>query len=248
MKMTVIASGSAGNCYVLEGRNSALILECGVPPERMMRLTTLRMSNVAGCLVTHEHGDHAAFVGRFLDLGLPVYASRGTCKALRDGRRMNRIANMAVFRVGDFAVYPFRVQHDAAEPLGFVIGHPELGRLLFVTDTMAIPLTFTDVGLEHIMIEANYSDRILDEAVTDGTLTIDRAQRVRNTHLSLDAACRYVTFHESAKLRTVTLIHLSSQNANPTAFRDTMQSKVMFASVWTARPGLSIEMQGRAVI
>lgn len=246
MKMTVISSGSAGNCYVLEGTRSALILECGVSPERVVRTTnTLRWSQVAGCLVTHEHGDHAGFAAKFLDLGLPVYASKGTGNALPCGRRMRPIHPTSIFHVGEFSVFAFHVHHDAAEPLGFVIGHPELGRLLFVTDASAIPFSFRDVGLDHIMIEANYSDRILEQAVGSGELTSERAQRVRNTHMSLEGAIQYVTYHESAKLKTVTLIHLSSSNADRNAFKDAMQSAVMFAGVWVARPGLSLEMQGR---
>lgn len=245
MKMTVIASGSAGNCYILEGRNSALILECGVTPEKLMAGSTLKMSKVAGCLVTHEHGDHAGFVGRYLDLGLQVYASAGTCKALHDGRRIRKIPPMVPFMAGEFKVFPFRALHDAAEPLGFVISHPELGRLLFITDSSRVPFSFADMGLDHIMIEANYSDRILDEAVGDGSLTAERAQRVRHTHMSLDTALNYIAIHESARLRTVTLLHLSSNNADAHAFQEIVQKAVMFADVAVARPGLVVNMQGR---
>ena len=31
MKLTVIGSGSKGNCYILKGFREALIIECGVP-------------------------------------------------------------------------------------------------------------------------------------------------------------------------------------------------------------------------
>lgn len=242
MKLTVIATGSAGNCYVLEGRRSALILECGVSPERMMQATTLKMSDVVGCLVTHEHGDHAGFTHRYIDLGLPVYASKGTCNALACGSRMRPVTPVGNIRLGEFSVFPFPVRHDAAEPMGFVIGHPELGRLLFVTDAAAIPYTFRDLGLDHIMIEANYSDRILDHAVGTGELSAERAQRVRNTHMSLEGAVDYVTKHEGPKLKTVVLVHLSSNNADRRAFQATMQGALMFAGAWVARPGLTLEL------
>jgi phosphoribosyl 1,2-cyclic phosphodiesterase len=248
MKMTVIASGSAGNCYVLEGRSSALILECGVPPERVMKGTDLRPSKVAGCLVTHEHGDHAGFVGRYLSLGLPVYASGGTCDALRYGKRMRRLHPVSSQMVGEFQVFSFPVIHDAAEPFGYIVGHPELGRLLFVTDARAVPYSFPKSAIDHIMVEANYSDRIVDAAVDDGSLTPERAARVRSTHMSLQGARELVLRNESASLKTVTLIHLSSQNSDYRAFKQEIQDAVLFAGVWTAHPGLTIEMRGRTEV
>lgn len=248
MKLTVLATGSAGNGYVLEGRTTALIIECGVSPERMIRATDFPISKVAGCLVSHEHGDHAAYVRRYAEMSMPVYMSEGTAKALRekDGRlpawATLPLAPMTVRRIGDWVVKPFDVRHDAAEPLGFIIEHPELGKLLFVTDTKYVPYTFRKERLDHILVEANYSDEVLERNTLEGAIDIKRAARVRDTHLSLRSACELVKTNETPALKTVTLIHLSSQNSDAEEFARRMSKTVVLARVNVARAGMVVEM------
>ena len=248
MRLTVLATGSAGNGYVLEGRDTALIIECGVSPERMIRATDFPISKVAGALVSHEHGDHAAYVRRYAEMSIPVYMSEGTAKALRekDGRippwGCLPIAPMSVRRVGDWVVKAFDVRHDAAEPLGFIIEHPELGKLLFVTDTKYVPYNFRKERLDHIMVEANYSDEVLDRNTLEGIIDGKRAARVRDTHLSLRAACELVKANETPALKTVTLVHLSSQNSEAENFARIVRRTVVLADVYVARAGLTVEM------
>ena len=123
MKLTVLASGSSGNGYLLEGRNSALIIECGVKPAELFKRTGVKPGKIAGCLVSHEHGDHAAYVDMYAALGLRIYASRGTIEqSIRPGSlaRFHILVPMESKVIGEFIVRPFDVRHDAAEPLGFV--------------------------------------------------------------------------------------------------------------------------------
>ena len=246
MKLTVLASGSSGNGYLLEGRNSALVIECGVRPTDLFRVTGVRPGKVAGCLVTHEHGDHAGFVDMYAALGLRIYASQGTIsKVIRPGSlaRAHRLVAMSSYVIGDFIVRPFDVRHDAEEPLGFVIEHQELGRLLFVTDTRIVPYTFKSQKVDHILVEANYSDTILDERVEDGVLDIARAARVRCTHMSIQAAIDFVVANETERLKNVILIHISGENADPGYFVKKVQDMVLFADVKAARPGLAVELK-----
>lgn len=245
MKLTVIASGSSGNCYVLEGRDSALIIECGVPPEEMMRRTpTLRMSKVAGCLVSHEHGDHARYAQRYADLGIPFYCSPGTwgCIAPK-GTACHLRHDFMLFPVGGFQVVLFQVYHDADQPTGFLIQHPECGRILFITDTAPIPYCFKDYGIDHIMVEANYDDGLLDGNVATGKVNAVQALRTRQTHLSIRQAIELVRANETGHLKTVTLLHLSNRNADAEAFRKKMQESVVFADVYVASPGLEIPLK-----
>lgn len=248
MRLTVLASGSAGNGYVLEGRNSALVIECGVSPECMIRATDFPMSKVAGCLVSHEHGDHAAYVARYAEMGLPVYMSEGTAKAVMMKERricawgVLPLAPMAARAVGEWVVKPFPVSHDAAEPMGFVVEHEELGRLLFVTDAAAVPYRFRNQHLDHIMVEANYDDGILDGNVVEGRIDGRRAARVRDTHMSLRAACELVMECETPALKTVTLVHLSDHNADSAMFAERMERSVLLARVRVAKAGMTFEI------
>lgn len=245
MKLTVLASGSAGNGYLFEARHSALLVECGVRPEVMMRRTDVPLSKIAGALVTHEHRDHAGFVDRYAALGIPIYASRGTLDAIGSGRfkgTIRPVRAMNTFRVGDFVVSPFDVRHDAAEPLGFIIGHPEAGRILFLTDTAFCPYDFRALHLDHILVEANYDDGILDGNVASGLVDATRADRTRRDHMSLRSACELIRADQTAELKNVILIHLSSQNADAAKFARRAEETALFAKIAVAKAGLTVDL------
>lgn len=249
MKFTVMASGSSGNCYVLEGRDSALIIECGVRPEVVFRKTAVIPSRVAGCLITHEHKDHAGFAARWAGMQTPVYASGGTLFNIELPRhaRVVKLEPMVSCQVGKFLVRPFRVEHDAAEPMGFLIEHSEAGRILFVTDTPAVRYNFRDWRPDHIIVEANYDDDLLDDRTLSGDVSPVRATRVRRTHMSLRSACEFIKANETPALKTVTLIHLSDENSNAEYFAAKASKTALFATIRVATPGLSFDMNSREI-
>lgn len=246
MILNVISSGSAGNCYVLRASDgSALVLECGAKPEAVLRrVQDVQPSKVVCCLVSHEHGDHAAYAGRWAALGIPLIMSKGTAEALNcTGDPRIRIArDMMLQRIGKWTVSSFKLVHDAAEPLGFIIEHPECGKVLFVTDTAYCTYNFRSMRLNHILVEANYSDDILDERVERGDLPIAQAARVRRTHMSIKSACELIKANETADLQTVILIHLSSGNGDAGGFARIVRETALFAKIYVAAAGLAIEL------
>ncbi|MCM1170426.1 MAG: MBL fold metallo-hydrolase, partial [Bacteroides sp.] len=144
MMLKVLGSSSSGNGYVLANGSEALLLEAGVRGADVKRALGFDLSGVAGCLITHEHGDHAGYVNDVLDMAIPVYASQGTIDALQvDGNRLPKPCRAGkMFSLGRFKILPFETKHDCAEPLGYYINHPETGNLLFATDTYYLPCTF----------------------------------------------------------------------------------------------------------
>ena len=220
MKLHVISSSSAGNCYVLESEASALVIECGASPETMFARTGIDARKFVGAVVTHEHGDHAAHIGKYADRAIDVYASRGTLAACHIDKayRAHALRPMQSVTVGDFVVRAFDVKHDAAEPFGYIIEHEECGKVLFATDTHFIRYNFKSLRLNHILIEANYSQEELDDNIARGAMNPAQAARVRTSHLSIDAACDMVKANETAELSTVVLLHLSNANSLADAF------------------------------
>lgn len=245
MRLTILASGSAGNGYLFEARHSALLVECGVRPEVMMRRTAVPFSRIAGVLVTHEHKDHAGFADRYAALGLRIYASEGTIKAINGivpEYQASVLRPLEVRYIDEWKVMPFDTRHDAAEPLGFVIEHPEAGRILFLTDTEYCPYDFRPLGLDHILVEANYDDAILDGNVANGVVDAARAARTRGTHMSLKAACELIRADQTAELKNVILIHLSRNNADREEFARRAAETALFARISVAKAGLSIDL------
>ena len=125
--------------------------------------------------------------------------------------------------VGGFKVLPLPVAHDVP-CLAFVIEHAEMGRTLFVTDTMM--LKWRVPHLNHIMIEANYSDQLLDEAILDGTT--DKAMRARllNSHMELGTTIRTLKANDLTDVSEILLLHLSHAHADGNEFKKIVISKV----------------------
>ena len=82
MLLSVIATGSAGNCYALHHGGRILLLDAGVQAQKIMRGIDHRLEDVSGCLITHEHMDHCRAVESLTALGVECYGSHGTRKAV----------------------------------------------------------------------------------------------------------------------------------------------------------------------
>ena len=82
MKLEILASGSSGNCYLLENETELLILEAGIPFRRIQEGINFNVGKAVGCLVTHEHKDHSKSIMDILKNGINVYTSKGTIEAL----------------------------------------------------------------------------------------------------------------------------------------------------------------------
>ncbi|MEG2120202.1 MAG: MBL fold metallo-hydrolase, partial [Pseudoflavonifractor sp.] len=82
MKFTALASSSAGNAYIVEDGRTKLLIECGIPYRRLQKLTGFGLAGICGCLLSHEHHDHAKCHMELVKGGIPVYASTGTAQAL----------------------------------------------------------------------------------------------------------------------------------------------------------------------
>lgn len=137
-----LSSGSSGNCYIVKSESTALIVDAGISGKRIFEgIAALGIDdeNLKGLLVTHEHIDHVKSV-RIVSKKKPqlnVYASAGTWEAIADNvaveQRKNVYAGDA-FEIGDITVKPFRLSHDAAEPIGYTFSK-DGKKISIVTDT-----------------------------------------------------------------------------------------------------------------
>lgn len=242
MKLTVLGSGSSGNGYVLQNEHEALVLECGCKVKDCLRALDFRTDKVCGCLVTHEHGDHAKYMDQYMAY-FPVYCSQGTASApnirYRSLRRPVALQPLKTVCIGGFSVRPIDVQHDAAEPFGYIIKHDEIGTLLFATDTYYIKYTIP--GLTNIMIECNYSLPILKDNVRKGIVPKVVKERTLSAHMSLDHCKDMLLANDLRNVNRIVLIHLSSNNADPEMFRTEVELATGKNTV-VANKGLEIKM------
>lgn len=220
MKLHILGSNSKGNGYILEGKSQTLLLECGLPLKDVKEALNFDLTKVVGVLVSHAHGDHSKYVKQFIDSGIRVYTSFETVKALGgidEWWSDQTIEAGKQFSIGEFKIIPFSVKHDVP-CLGFLINHPESGNILFVTDTHYIPNRFK--GLNQILIEANYEERILNENLIDGKIDNMRYQRVLRSHMSLETCIEALKANDLKGVQNIVLIHLSPQNSDAKLFKN----------------------------
>jgi phosphoribosyl 1,2-cyclic phosphodiesterase len=211
----VLASGSTGNCYLLETEKEILILEAGINIKKIKEGLNFDLNKVVGCLITHEHKDHSKSVREVLKCGIDVYMSEGTLKGINlDFDYSHRIPYLlehnSIAKIGEFTVIPFNTQHDVNEPLGFLIYHSELGKVLFITDSFYVKNRFNNV--DHILIECNYSEDVLSE------LPAWRARTLKS-HMSLETLKETLLCWGLTETKDITLIHISHDNGDPERFQ-----------------------------
>jgi len=242
MQLVTLGSSSRGNSYVIQSAREALVLEAGIDFQEVQRALNWNVSKVAACLITHEHQDHSARVNDFLNARIPVYASGGTIEGMniQSGVKPITCVQGQPFTAGRFQVIPFRTKHDCREPLGFYIRHPEMGTLLFATDTYYLPFTFD--GLNNIMIECNYSRSILDANIEAGKLPKLVRNRIVQSHMSLDNCIRTLTANDLTKVNNIVLIHLSEGNSDPQDFQRRVR-EATGKTVHIAQPGKKIKLK-----
>ena len=81
LKFISFGSGSSGNCYYLATETDALIIDIGVGLRGLRKNCKeygVNLQKVHHVLVTHDHADHAKYVGKIShDLNVPVYTTKG---------------------------------------------------------------------------------------------------------------------------------------------------------------------------
>lgn len=226
IEVTALASGSTGNCYHVTDGKTRLLLECGIPFKRIQQKLNFELSGVAGCLVSHEHKDHCKAVRDVLRAGIDVYLSLGTYKAINlDDMLINhRIFTMESkqqLSIGTWTILPFETQHDAADPLGFLLVNQEGEKLIFATDTYYVRYRFK--GLNYIMVECNYAADILQANVDAGRVSVSLKNRLLTSHFSLENVKEFLKANDLSRVQEIWLIHLSEGNSDAERFKREIQ-------------------------
>ena len=238
MTLQVLSSSSAGNCYILSNQKEALIVECGVKVSSIVKALDYNIAKVSGCLCTHEHKDHSKYVADLADLGVLVLALPSVIKSsgISGHHRVKEIGAGKGYVVGRFKVFAFSVAHDVP-CVGFVITHEDTGSMLFLTDTFTCDYRFDN--LTTIMIEANYSDDILNERIGAGKVMQSMRRRLLYSHMELETTKHILLSHDLSSVNNIVLLHLSSENSNASRFKEEI-SAITGKSVYVADKGLEI--------
>jgi len=155
--------------------------------------------------------------------GVDCYMTEGTRNELRvSGHRIKLIEPLKKVAIETFDVLPFSTQHEAAEPVGFLIKSRVSGeKLLFITDSFYCRYRFR--GVSYYMIECNYSRQILDENIRSGRTPAAVRNRIVKSHFELENVKAFFRAQDMSRAREIHLIHISTGNGDPDVFKAEIQ-------------------------
>lgn len=218
MVLKVLGSSSAGNCYILESDNEALIIEAGVPFKEVKVALGFNVRKIVGVVAGHSHKDHSGYIDQY----------KGICLIYKPYDVMTPYE-----RFGNFFIKAFQLVHDV-ECYGFYIEHPDIGSLIYASDTEYIKYRFKNIN--HILVEANYSDDLIDNGAVN-------REHVLRGHMSLQTALDFISTNDNPALRNVVLLHLSDNNADSTQFLQKTKETVKYgAECYIAEKGLEVDL------
>lgn len=223
MRFAVLGSGSGGNAAVVECGALRLMIDAGLSAKQLtVRLGLLGIdpASLDGILLTHEHGDHVRGLKVFLkQYPLPIFTTQATARVVREtgieGGTWKFFEAGQEFSLDGISVETFAIQHDAVDPVGFVVGDATR-RLGFLSDAGFITRSMTERlrGLAGIFVEANYDEDLL-EADTKRPWSIKQRISSRHGHLSNSQVTELIREISHPSLGQVVLGHLSSDCNTP---------------------------------
>ena len=229
LRVTVLASGSSGNCTLLETEHTRLLVDAGIgKKETLRRLAEAgrQVDRLDGIVISHEHSDHIGSLAQVLgQWRTTVYMNESThTEVMRilpesSHKRLDRVEHIRAgqrFIVGDIEVSPISIPHDAVDPLGFTF-RANGNKVAIVTDLGYLP-ELVKVHLrdcDFLMLESNHDLDMLKV----GPYPWHIKQRVmsRTGHLSNHTTSEFLADADGfdARARFVVLAHLSETNNNP---------------------------------
>jgi phosphoribosyl 1,2-cyclic phosphodiesterase len=233
MRLKIIGTGSSGNCYLLTtNTEETLILDAGLRITEIKKGLNWDLRHVFGCIVTHEHKDHNKAISALESIGVQIFAPYRN----DSGVKFKAPWKVRTFDLTDLNDKWMHTNGDVSECpcYGFWIQHPEMGTMIYATDTELIKWRFKNVN--HILLGVNYDPELLpgDDAKTT---------HVVRGHMSIDTACDFVKANASDQLQNVIMCHLSNENADAGKFIEKMKAVVPRVNVDVAEPGKYWELK-----
>lgn len=263
LRLSILGSGSSGNCAVISTGDTTLLLDAGLSARQIqLRLEAAGFSldAVDGILLSHEHGDHTRGVEILCrKRAIPLFCTALTqeslagCVGVRSQPQWRIMQSGCAFEFRDLRIESFSVPHDAVDPVGFVIEDHE-SRLGVLSDVGCITKLIVDrlSSAHSLFVEANYDAQLLESDTKRPWATKQRISS-RHGHLSNDQVAGLIEAVAHEHLHHVVLGHLSEDCNDPDRavkrVREALgAAKVDGVQVWCAerhRPSSAFEVARR---
>ena len=239
MILESISSSSHGNCHLLSNRDTTIMLDCGVLYSKMPSILT---KDVKGVLITHEHSDHVKGLKSLIMNKLTkIYSTKETLSRLeiKYTSLLKEVIPYKLFSIGSFMIMPFEIEHDAVNPINYLIKDTISGaQFLYITDTGYIDnLTFEDI--DYILIECNFDEKNYNKEILTKTEEIKKSRLMSNKgHLSIQKCVQFLRKTINHNTKKIILGHISRDNKNYLEFQETVKKECNFKNVIALNPSL----------
>lgn len=225
LEVHLLASGSDGNCTVIESDGEAVMIDAGVSCKKilsLMEMAGIDRSSVKALLITHEHADHITGAGATArKLDIPVMTNISTYEASNLGNvKYVPVDPSSSFSVGHLNITPLPTSHDAVDPCCYFT-ETDQGNVILATDTGKLNFQIEHaIAMSDITIlESNYDPDML----TNGPYPAMLKKRIRGDlgHLS-NFDCASAVSRNLREGTQLFLAHLSKTNNIPDIARQTV--------------------------
>lgn len=175
MRLIVFASGSTGNCALVQGGGKSVLLDAGISARRIrvaLEGEGVDPASLAGIFITHEHTDHVSGLPNFIkECPLPVYVPGAAANELRQTYpwvrpRIQTLELEKPLSLGGMTITPFPTPHDAVQSVGYRF-EADASVLVTATDTGCVTNTMLRYfsHADAALIEANHDVHILQNSL-----------------------------------------------------------------------------------
>ncbi len=231
MQLASLGSGSKGNATLLRCGEHCVLIDCGFSLRQLelrLQKLSLTLTDLTAILVTHEHSDHGAGIGRLQSCcNVPLLTSVGTARALGLQQYQAICGGQIIVLGDDLQLQAVTVPHDAAEPLQFVFIQTDRDRRVgILTDcghvTTHMKQAFT--GLNGLLLEFNYDESML----MDGPYPYHLKRRVGGQlgHLSNAQSLQLLQQIDTRNLDCLIAAHISEKNNSPDLVQQLLETHI----------------------
>jgi len=252
MRTFALASGSSGNCFLIEDDSSGkYLIDIGLSYKKVNEILMdkqISPQEILGVFLTHEHSDHILGLDVFMkNTNCLIYLTKGTYDALglKQSNRFIFIKENQILELDKLKIFVVGKSHDAKEPVSFVF-ECNKKKIGIFTDLGNVSKQIIDIlrNLDIVYFETNFCENILNNK--NNNFNVNYTTRLMSDlgHLSVqDAMFLFESFVKQGQ--KIILSHIS-ENTNSyensySLVRDFCNKKNILCDLFVSFQGASSE-------
>lgn len=218
MQVNILASGSGGNVIAIRSSGNTILVDVGIAKtkiEKRLLEVGIRPDSIDAILITHAHSDHVKGLPLANKYQIPVFASEGEWKSIKGVNEELRHIIVGNMLVSDFDVTPFKVHHDAFQPLGYGIVDKVGDKVSICLDTGKVDSEMIETMKysNFFVIESNHEPAMLEHSNYPNSVKARILSDIG--HLSNKQTAEALSKLVKGIGEKIHLTHLSSSNNMP---------------------------------